>query len=45
MKKVKIKTIQLSEVTWKKLAQIKLDSGSSNFDEVVKSLIDYKGGY
>ena len=42
---VKIKPIKLSLRTWKLLSQMKLDSGASSFDEVVKELIEFKGGY
>ena len=45
MSKELTKTVKLSISTWKKLAQIKLDSGADSFEEVVKELIDIKGGY
>lgn len=42
---VKNTSIQLSVPVWKILSQIKLDSGANSFDEVVKALIEIKGGY
>ena len=38
-KKTEIKTVKLSVATWKALQQIKLDTGVSTMEEVIKGMV------
>ena len=41
--KPKIKTMKMSEPTWKKLTQMKLDKGKQTLEDVIKEYIESEG--
>ena len=40
-----VKTIPVSEKTWRVLSRLKLETGSKTYDDLIRSLLLRRGGY